>query len=349
MAYEALVVLAIGGFVLSWLLTRMLLRRGDWHRLLDHPNERSLHDEPTPRGGGIAIVAGLLAGGVASCILFGVEKELVVIGACVAVIAVVSFVDDLSHVHPGVRILVHFLAAGALVFTGLRLDALELPGVSWALPGALGSIVTAVFVVWLVNLYNFMDGMDGFAGGMAIIGFGTLGLLGALGGDLLYAGVATSVAAAAGGFLLFNFPPARIFMGDVGSSTLGFLSAALLLWADVADLFPLWIGVLVFSAFIVDATFTLLRRLVHGERIWRAHRTHCYQRLVQLGWGHRKTVLWEYVVMIACAVSAVVAMRLDAAGQWWVLSSWVVVYAILIACVYWLESRQRPREHFQSL
>ena len=138
-------------------------------------------------------------------------------------------------------------------------------------------------------------------------------------------------------------------MGDAGSSLLGFLAAGLSLWASAAGIFPLWIAVLVFSPFIVDATVTLGRRLWRRERVWEAHKSHCYQRLVQLGWGHRKTVLWEYFLMMLCSVSAVLALYIEPTQQWWLLTSWIIVYDILIALVNWLEARARTHETVESL
>jgi UDP-N-acetylmuramyl pentapeptide phosphotransferase/UDP-N-acetylglucosamine-1-phosphate transferase len=244
---------------------------------------------------------------------------------------------------------VHFLVALLLVYGGYAIDALELPGLRWPLAPWLGAAITCLYVVWLINLYNFMDGMDGFAGGMAVFGFGTFAVLGALGGAPLFAGASGVVAAAAGGYLLYNFPPARIFMGDAGSSLLGFLAAGLSLWASMAEIFPLWIAVLAFSPFIVDATVTLLRRLSRRERVWEAHKSHCYQRLVELGWGHRKTVLLEYVLMLLCSLSAVAGARLAPAHQWWLLAVWTIVYVILISLVQRLEGRVRSHETAESL
>ena len=191
-----------------------------------------------------------------------------------------------------------------------------------------------------MNLYNFMDGMDGFAGGMAVIGFGTFAVFGWLAGQQLFAALNLIVAAAAGGFLLFNFPAARIFMGDIGSSSLGFLAAAFMLWADRNGIFPLWIGVLVFSPFIVDATVTLIRRILRRDKFWEAHKRHYYQRLVQLGWGHRRTVLWEYAVMVLCAVSALIARYLAPSGQWIMIAMWLLAYLVIMIVVHELEARR---------
>jgi len=176
---------------------------------------------------------------------------------------------------------------------------------------------------------------------MAIFGFGAFAVLGWSAGHWLFMNLNLIVASAAAGFLLFNFPPARIFMGDVGSSTLGLLVAAFSLWGVNDGVFSFWVTLLVFSPFIVDATTTLIRRLLRGEKVWQAHKTHFYQQLVQAGWGHRKTVLWEYVLMAACAGSAIWAARQTETVQWWTIGFWTVVYALLIAMVCRLEAHPR--------
>jgi len=344
----AMMLIAIAGaaFLLSYLLTRGLARPGSRLYLLDHPNERSLHDRPVPRGGGLAIVIAAAAGAAAIIGLRGAPagigwQGMAWVAAGALVVAAVSFADDRRGLHPALRIGVHGLAALALLAGGLGLEALVLPGLAVALPGWLGGLLAVLFTVWLVNLYNFMDGMDGFAGGMAVFGFGAFALLAGLGGHAGLAASSLMVAAAAGGFLALNFPPARIFMGDVGSSFLGYLAAAFALWADRERAFPLWVAVLVFSPFVVDATVTLLHRLVRGERVWQAHKTHFYQRLVQLGWGHRETVIREYALMGACALSALAASRSAAGPQWAILLVWVGIYGMIGLSIRRLELRGR--------
>jgi UDP-N-acetylmuramyl pentapeptide phosphotransferase/UDP-N-acetylglucosamine-1-phosphate transferase len=152
-----------------------------------------------------------------------------------------------------------------------------------------------------------MDGSDGLAGGMAAIGFGAYALAAHAGGDAAIAALSTALASSASAFLVYNHHPARIFLGDVGSIPLGFLAAALGLAGWRNDLWPLWFPVLVFGPFIGDATLTLVKRLVRGERIWQAHRSHYYQRMVQMGFGHRRTAWVGYVVMASCAGAALLA------------------------------------------
>jgi len=214
-----------------------------------------------------------------------------------------------------------------------------LPGWAWSAPAWAIATFCVLLTAWLVNLYNFMDGMDGLAGGMAIIGFGTLALLGWLGGAPLYASAALIVAAAAGGFLPFNFPPARLFMGDAGSGSLGLLVALFLLWAERMGLFPLWLGALVFSPFIVDATWTVIRRALQGKKPWQAHREHFYQRLVQAGWSHRRTTLWAYALMLKCSLLAVLASCFTAIGVQGLLLGWMAV--VYLAIIAYVNARER--------
>jgi len=289
-------------------------------QVLDAPNERSLHEHPTPRTGGLAIMVSLAFGWWMFAWRLGWPAEMSWIAVATLIVAVVSFADDARELPPGLRLAVHAMAAVILMIGGLVLPW------GWA-----GAICTWLAIVWMLNLYNFMDGMDGFAGGMAVAGFGFLGLAGWLAGNEAYAWYCWAVAAAAAGFLLLNFPPARMFMGDAGSATLGLLAAAFSLWGVRAELFPLWLPLLVFSPFVVDATVTLLRRVSRGDKVWQAHRTHYYQRLVQAGWSHRKTVLAEYGLMLAAGMSAMLmlANRIPAAAG---LIAWAIIY-ILLACV----------------
>ena len=309
-------------------------------QVFDVPNERSLHARPTPRSGGVAILVSVLAGGTA--IAFGTAGSALFPWLLVSVlpVAVLALLDDRGGVPAAPRFLVHLAAAGLLVWGGgLTASHGLVPGLDTPPSSLIGGAMAFLFVVWMVNLFNFMDGMDGFAGGMAVIGFGSLAALAAAAGQSVLAAVSVVVAAAAGGFLPYNFPPARIFMGDTGSSTLGLLAAALTLWGTREGAFPFWVGILVFSPFIADASVTLTRRLLHGERVWVAHKTHYYQRLVQLGWGHRKTVLAEYVLMISCGVSALLATRMGTGGQWLLIGFWAFGYAALMAGVSRLEKR----------
>lgn len=313
------------GIVLTWWLAgpRTTLR------ILDYPNERSLHATPMPRTGGVAILAAVGSGELAVHLIWGSDPVLAWITGGALGLAGVSFLEDHQGVARRFRLLVQLLAAVLLLSAGLAPKVLQLGPWIRVLPTSLAWGLGLLATVWMTNLYNFMDGMDGLSGGMALIGFSTLALLGWQAQDSTFALVNGVIAAAAAGFLVWNFPPARIFMGDTGSTTLGYLVAAMSLWGARDGLFPLWAAALLFSPFIVDATATLLRRLSRRERIWEAHRDHYYQRLVCAGWGHRKTVLAAYLLMLACAVGALNAGRLAPIEQLWLLGSWSLIYLLL--------------------
>jgi UDP-N-acetylmuramyl pentapeptide phosphotransferase/UDP-N-acetylglucosamine-1-phosphate transferase len=323
-------------FATALLLTRYLCHPGARLRILDYPNERSLHARPTPRTGGLAILAAIYGATVPLALAWPTIIVAAIAGGGL-LIATISFLDDRFTLSAGTRMLAHVAAAMLLLTSGLDLSDLSLPGLHVAWPVAIGAPLSIFFVVWMVNLYNFMDGMDGLAGGMAVIGFSSFALFGMFAGNMPFVAVSLAVAAAAGGFLVFNFPPARIFMGDAGSSLLGFLAAALAVWGERDGIVPLWAALLIFSPFIVDASTTLLRRAWQREKLWQAHKRHYYQRLVQLGWGHKKTVLWEYALMLACAGSALWATQQTPPMQWFILAFWAICYPLLMIAVARLE------------
>ena len=327
--------------VVTALLVRRFCDPSSKLYLLDHPNERSLHSHPTPRSGGVAIVTGVGVGISVVWVAVGVPTEFGWLLAGAGLVALLSFMDDRRGISVVTRFVAHVVGAGLVTFGAKLSLSVLLPGLGPVVPAWLGAAIMLLFLVWMINLYNFMDGMDGFAGGMAVFGFGSFALLGFMAGHLPLASISLVIAAAAGGFLLFNFPPARIFMGDAGSATLGLLAGGLSLWGTQDGVFPFWIALLVFSPFIVDATVTLLRRLARRERVWEAHRTHYYQRLVQSGWGHRRTVLAEYALMLACSGTAVLSLRLGVGGQWGVIVAWIGIYAALMFAVSALERRHK--------
>lgn len=178
-----------------------------------------------------------------------------------------------------------------------------------------------------------MDGSDGLAAGMAFIGFSCYAIAAWLGGDTELSIAMLCISAASIAFLGFNFYPARIFMGDSGSIPLGFLSAAFGYMGWQHRLWPLWFPVLVFSPFVVDATVTLAKRFLSGEKVWQAHCSHYYQRLVQLGWGHKRTAILEYALMLGCGVTATVMIRQPSVWHLPLLGIWVAIYIFLMVKV----------------
>lgn len=300
-------------FALAWLLTGALRRYALARNVIDVPNERSSHKTPTPRGGGIsfvvAFVAGMLAMGAGGIVAWPAVCGLAVAGAW---IALVGFLDDHGHIQARWRLLAHFIGAAWGLYwmggaPGLAIAGLPLTA-GWAL-----NIAAAFYLVWLLNLYNFMDGIDGLASIEAICV--------AVGGSVLYACTgagdaglpAILLAAAVFGFLLWNFPPAKIFMGDGGSGFLGLTLGLLSLKAgwQAPELF--WAWAILLGVFIVDATVTLLRRLIRGEKVYEAHRTHAYQYASRKWGSHRSVtlavlainVLWLFPVAFLVAMGKI--------------------------------------------
>ena len=288
----------------------------------DIPNERSLHAEPIARTGGVALVAGILSGWMMLIQFWAWWIVLPVLG-----LFVLSLVDDVRNLSPRTRLLGHFIAALIVLFGA---------GVSW-----LWWLPVLLFIVWMTNLYNFMDGSDGLAGGMALFGFSFYGIAGLINGNEPFAMMNFSIGAAALGFLYHNFHPAKVFLGDAGSIPLGFLAAAFGVWGWQQGYWPFWFPILVFSPFVSDATMTLFKRAWSRENLAQAHRNHYYQRLVQMGWGHRNTALAEYVLMLLAGVSALWGTGLDVQGQGNLLAWWGAIY---LGLTMWVDRRWRQHE-----
>ena len=317
--------------------------RGRWS-VLDLPNPRSLHAAPVPRTGGLAVLLGILSAGAATFLYTGsmtLGLSLGMILAALILVAGVSLLDDVRGIGIITRLSSHLVAALLVVSAGLYINTLTIASWSFQPHTLFGIILAILFILWFINLYNFMDGMDGLAAGMGVFGFGTFALLGALAGDPGFSQFNAAIAAACLGFLLLNFPPARIFMGDVGAASLGFLAAVLTLWANHRNIFPLWVGVAVFSPFIVDATWTLVRRIMRGRKPWEAHREHVYQRLILMGWSHRKTLFWECILMAICSAAALIMVYNGRrAVEWSIWGVLAVVYVALIVAINFVESRR---------
>lgn len=308
----------VAAFFVALLIARLLLTPAGRRIALDTPNERSLHAQPVPRTGGIAIAGGLAA----ACVL--VWPGLPVILAAAALLAAASFADDIIGLSTPARLVMHLGAAVAVLAFDLEIA------------DPLAFAVFTLALAWTTNLYNFMDGADGLAGGMAVFGFGAYALAAFLVGALTLAALCASLVAASAAFLVFNWHPARLFMGDVGSVPLGFLAGALGLQGWAIGAWPLWFPLLVFAPFMCDATLTLLKRLLRREPVWRAHREHYYQRLVRMGFGHRGAAYVEYAAMAGCAGLALLVFREPAAVQGIALAFAAVA---LSGIAVWIDTR----------
>lgn len=305
---------ALAAFAVSWAVLLLLLKRFG-HVALDRPNERSLHERPVPRTGGLAVLAG-----TAVSLGFG-TAQLALPLAIAALLAALSFLDDIYGVRTGLRLGFHLAGAAVL---------------AWYVLSPIGAIELALLVLgvaWLTNLYNFMDGSDGLAGGMTVLGFGCYALAGWWAGEAAIATLCAAIAGAAAAFLIYNFHPARVFLGDVGSIPLGFIAGAIGIVGWRNDAWPLWFPVLVFGPFIGDATLTLVKRAIRGQRVWRAHREHYYQRMIRMGLGHRATALIAYAIMAACAGAALFGRDKDGATQALVFGGMILVLGAVAAWV----------------
>ncbi|MBU1281945.1 MAG: glycosyltransferase family 4 protein [Gammaproteobacteria bacterium] len=309
-------ILVIALAVLAWLLTALLRRYALARSLMDVPNARSSHSVPTPRGGGVAIVVAFLGGLTLAFLLgLGIAPSLywALLGAGVG-IALLGFLDDHGHIAARWRLLGHFAAAvWALYWLG-GLPPLAVFGGQLDL-GWLGHVLAAFYLVWLLNLYNFMDGIDGIASVEAICV--------SLGGVLVYLLVASwqapglggwlvplLLAVAVAGFLVWNFPPARIFMGDAGSGFIGIVLGVLSIQASATQQALLWCWLILLGVFVVDATLTLLRRLLRGEKVYEAHRSHAYQFAAREHGRHLPVTLAVLAVNLLWLIPVAVAVAL---------------------------------------
>ena len=281
---------------LSYLLTRMVRSYALAGRLMDIPNERSSHTAPTPRGGGVAIVASFLLGLQLSWFLGLVSgaQTLGFLGAG-GLVAVVGFIDDHQHIPARWRLLGHFAASAALLWAFGGLPALPFAGTTWNL-GLLGHLIALFYLVWMLNLYNFMDGIDAIAGLEAVTVCLGAALCCWLAGQAAFGWLPLLLTVATIGFLVWNFPPAKIFMGDAGSGFLGLVLGGLSLQAAWAAPQLFWCWLILLGVFVVDATWTLLQRLLRGERLYEAHRSHGYQRAARLLGAHRGVSLSVAVI-----------------------------------------------------
>jgi UDP-GlcNAc:undecaprenyl-phosphate/decaprenyl-phosphate GlcNAc-1-phosphate transferase len=320
--------------VSSAALLFLTLRSAVGRSVMDQPGRlNSMHTEPIPRIGGAALMATVFIAAWATNIS----------NACWAVLGATFFlsatstVDDIIGLPAWLRLIAHLLAAAfiALFFITASNDSYlfdqigRVPIIAFVLV----AIGLTLIITWSINLFNFMDGADGLAGGMALFGFGAYAI--AASQFMPTSPDAASVAnlcaitsGAALGFLFFNFSPAKVFMGDAGSISLGFLAAVLGIHGVSLGLWAWWFPLLVFSPFIVDATTTLIKRIAKREKIWIAHRQHYYHQLILSGWNHRRVALSYYGMMIACGGSALLAREAIFPAP--LLAFWVVTYVMLI-------------------
>ena len=326
----AAAVLGLAVWGATWAVTRLLVRL----EIYDRPNERSSHDAPKPRGGGLALIPLLLAAWAAWTLWSGSAPAgfWAVLGGAV-VLALVSLADDLRGLPAAVRLAVQ-AAAVAVGLAGMSESGLVAQGL---LPPLADRLVAGLFWVWFVNLFNFMDGIDGISGAEAssiAVGLALVAVVAGLPAARM--ALALLLVAAALGFLAWNWPPARVFLGDVGSIPLGYLLGWLLVAAAAEGQ---WAAALILpSYYLADATVTLAKRAARGAKLWQAHREHFYQRAVQGGLSHRAVVQW----MLACNIALIAFALWAAAGQPWpaVAGAALAVLALLAKLRYHAAQRR---------
>lgn len=308
-------------FLVAWRLSKIVLRHLTERRILDVPTERSSHANPTPRGGGWAVMLTVLPALAALAAAFGRMAEVAPILAGAAVLMGISWMDDRRARSATLRLSIQ--AACVLVgLTSLPSDALVWQGL---LPWWADRALTAFAWLWFTNLYNFMDGIDGLAGSETVLIGAGIACVSVIAGSVVPLGFSgAAVAGAAAGFLTHNWRPARMFMGDVGSIPLGYILGFLIISMSVEGY---WVAALTLPAYYVtDATVTLLRRALRGEEFWRAHREHFYQKAA-MGVGRHDQVVLTIVAYSLGLVGAAIASPV--AGPWMLIAGAAIVAALL--------------------
>jgi len=273
--------LFFGTALVSLAATGLILRQLKIRGIVDNPNERSSHDTPTPRGGGLAVIVVLLTAWVLSLGDDIAAYQWLIVATIF--IGFVSWLDDLRGLSPALRLISQFIVV-VMVFWLMPSSALYFHGL---VPFWLDNLIAMLLWVWFINLFNFMDGIDGISAVESTsIGLGVFLLMIIGSAEMVHGFLGLSIAAAALGFLWWNWQPAKIFLGDVGSVPLGFLIGWLLLEILAS---PVWPTALILPLYyLADTTITLLRRALKGEKVWQAHRSHYYQQSIQRGLSHAK-------------------------------------------------------------
>ena len=315
-------IVLVGCYLAAALLTALVRRYALARAVVDVPNERSLHSTPTPRGGGLAI----------ACVVLAVHAWLIAIGlfelrtgitwgAGAGALAVLGWVDDHRPLGTALRFGVQILVMAVVVASGAGLLA------TWSVPGMAGAALAVIGLVWFLNLYNFMDGADGLAGAQAVLSALLLATI-ALDSGARGPGIALlALCGASAGFLRLNLPPAKIFLGDVGSYFIGGY-LGLYLWQHVMGGGSPWPWLIVLAPFITDASLTLGSRLLVGERWWIAHRSHAYQRLVTAGWSHGLVLTGFMLLGVLLAGMAWGAAQRPPIGPWLALLAYALTVTI---------------------
>jgi UDP-N-acetylmuramyl pentapeptide phosphotransferase/UDP-N-acetylglucosamine-1-phosphate transferase len=335
-----MVILGLGVIVFSYFGVAAVRYLTLQHNILDIPNERSSHVIPTPRGGGLAIVIVTL---ISIAVLLYIKPHWPIHGLFsiflgAILVAGISLWDDIHPLPYWIRLAVHVAVAAIVVFQAGDWKIVQIPYFKALDLGWIGIPMTMVWIVGMINAYNFMDGVDGIAGGQGMVaGLGWV-VLGILSGQFFIAGIGMVLAASCLGFLGHNWSPAKIFMGDVGSTFLGYIFAVLPVVAGQHDTHLTFAGVLLVWPFIFDPAITFLRRLFQHENVFSAHVSHYYQRLVATGFSHKKIALLYMALSIlglACSVFLILG--------WPWADNLTVIMLFTTSLFLWLGTRCRER------
>jgi UDP-N-acetylmuramyl pentapeptide phosphotransferase/UDP-N-acetylglucosamine-1-phosphate transferase len=338
----------VSAFVISVLTNKFLLVYLNKKGVLDIPNERSSHKIPIPRGGGIGIVIGVMLSGTIYALIQG-DTNLLLMLFLSLVMGIVGWVDDFKKgLHTGLRFGIQLICSIAIIWIFSPIDKLPLPAPMHFHMYRYGIIISIIWLMGITNIFNFLDGIDGYAGTQGFIAGIMLAVI-TWGTPIALAGLLISAACA--GFLLYNWHPAKIFMGDVGSSFLGFLFAALPFYlkdkpdADIRSQVFFGTAVILWF-FLLDGTFTMFRRLFKKEKIWQAHRSHLYQRLVISGLKHSDVVLtvcFFYFILFVLILFYAVQPHSNIM-QWPVLITAFTLFFIYLIYTSLRENRRREQD-----
>lgn len=300
------------------------------YSLIDTPNERSSHTVPTPRGGGVSITVAIILAAIILTIVGWIPIKIgVSILGGLSIVAIVGWLDDHKDIPALWRGVLYLIAAAWSVMLIGGMERIKF-GVDVIDIGVMGSILAIIGTSWLTNLYNFMDGTDGIASVQAIT-------TGVFGGILFWFneqyGLSTLcfiIASSCCGFLIWNWPPAKIFMGDVGSCVIGFVFGVLAVIGEVTSSIPILTWFILLAIFIWDATLTLIKRVISGEKWYNPHRSHAYQRLTQLGLSHVRLAISILIINI------IILWPLAYAAQFWEnLSIYLTLFSFIVVFIIW--------------
>lgn len=332
-------------FILSLMGTHLFKRIAYRFQIMDIPNIRSSHSLPTPRGGGVAVFFSFYI--VLFFTLLFFEKGIfdlkwvwaLVLGGMV--VSLSGFMDDVKKLSPLLRLLAQFVAGLVLVLSGLYFKSIEIPFWKEIALGNWGIFLALIWVVWIINLYNFMDGIDGLAAGVGMIAAIFFSLVAGKTGNDLISLSGVILAGCSAGFLFHNFPPAKIFLGDIGSSLIGFLFAGFSLIGNnhLKEPLPIWVPILLLGSFIFDTGVTLLKRILKREKWFMAHRSHYYQRLTDLHLNHRQVSLIEYGLAIFLGFSSLIYVKANPILRGCLLTGWVLFFTIGALMIQFYEKR----------